>query len=64
MKKKTTAEAGAAPEVAPAPKSPVGRAKPAADAVVKAPAESSEEAVDPAQAVDSEEESSIIPGSD
>lgn len=64
VKKKTTAEAGAAPEVAPAPKSPVGRAKPAADAVVKAPAESSEEAVDPAQAVDSEEESSIIPGSD
>ena len=64
VKKKTTAEAGAAPEVAPAPKAPVGRAKPAADAVVKAPAESSEEAVDPAQAVDSEEESSIIPGSD
>ena len=64
VKKKTTAEAGAAPEVAPPPKSPVGRAKPAADAVVKAPAESSEEAVDPAQAVDSEEESSIIPGSD
>ncbi|MGY8735910.1 MAG: hypothetical protein ACKVIW_00115, partial [bacterium] len=64
VKKKTTAVAGAAPEVAPAPKSPVGRAKPAADAVVKAPAESSEEAVDPAQAVDSEEESSIIPGSD
>jgi ribonuclease G len=64
VKKKTTAVAGAAPEVAPALKAPVGRAKPAAGAAVKAPAESSEEAVDPAQAVDSEEESSIIPGSD
>lgn len=64
VKKKTPAVADAAPEVAPAPKAPVGRTKPAADAVVKAPAESSEEAADPAQAVDSEEESSIISRSD
>ncbi len=63
-KKKATAVAGADPEVTPPPKAPAGIAKPAADAVVTAPAESSEEAVDPAQTVDSEEESSIISRSD
>ncbi len=64
VKKKTAAVAGAAPKVAPAPKAPSGIGKPAAEAAVKALAESSEEAVDPAQTVDSEEESSIISRSD
>lgn len=64
VKKKATAVAGADPEVTPPPEAPAGIAKLAADAVVTAPAESSEEAVDPAQTVDSEEESSIISRSD
>ena len=65
------AEAEAAPEKAEKPAAPKGRAKRAAKkapatttASTKATTESSEEAADPAQAVDSEEESSIIPRSD
>jgi hypothetical protein len=64
VKKKATAVAGADPEATPPPKAPEGTTKPAADGVVRGATESSEEAVDPAQAVDSEEESSIISGSD